>query len=126
MRPRLFQKRFVPLIQSGKKNQTIRKYPKCELPKRGDKESLRYWIGTPRRSKQQEFAVRTIKDVTTVAIGEQGASFFIHRGVFEIIDLDAFAKADGFKDWDEMVQWFKAVHELPFKGILIEYEPPEQ
>lgn len=32
---------------------------------------------------------------------------------------EGLAKADGFKDWAELLQWFKKMHGLPFKGKLI-------
>jgi hypothetical protein len=36
--------------------------------------------------------------------------------------LDAFAKSDGFSNWQEMVDWFQATHGLPFEGHLIMWE----
>jgi hypothetical protein len=33
--------------------------------------------------------------------------------------LDAFAKSDGFLNWQEMVSWFQTTHGLPFEGHLI-------
>jgi hypothetical protein len=36
--------------------------------------------------------------------------------------LDAFAQADGFTDWQEMVSWFQVTHGLPFVGHLIMWE----
>jgi hypothetical protein len=35
---------------------------------------------------------------------------------------DAFAQADGFVNWVEMVSWFSATHGLPFVGHLIMWE----
>jgi hypothetical protein len=35
---------------------------------------------------------------------------------------DAFAQADGFSNWQEMVDWFSATHGLPFVGYLIMWE----
>lgn len=36
-----------------------------------------------------------------------------------VVDLDKFAIADGFKNWQEMIVWFKKTHNLPFYGDLI-------
>lgn len=39
-------------------------------------------------------------------------------------DLDPFAQSDGFKDWSEMVEFWRAEHGLPiFEGVLIKWEP---
>lgn len=36
-------------------------------------------------------------------------------------NLDEFAKADGFTDWNDLIEWFSSTHELPFKGALIKW-----
>lgn len=35
------------------------------------------------------------------------------------LDHDDFARADGFKDYDDMMGWFEKTHGLPFYGWLI-------
>ncbi len=35
--------------------------------------------------------------------------------------LDEFAKADGFKNWDAMREFFHFNYELPFNGYLIKW-----
>lgn len=46
---RMFKPQFAPLVESGKKLQTVRPTPK-RMPKPGDKISLREWTGLPYRS----------------------------------------------------------------------------
>lgn len=38
------------------------------------------------------------------------------------LPVDDFAKADGFTDADEMLDWFEEVHGLPFHGVCIRFE----
>jgi hypothetical protein len=42
-----------------------------------------------------------------------------------IIDLDEFARRDGFENFDAMREWFKDVHGLPFIGNLIMWDTIE-
>jgi len=37
-------------------------------------------------------------------------------------ECDAFARADGFKDEEDMQEWFQSTHGLPFKGDLVKWE----
>jgi hypothetical protein len=37
--------------------------------------------------------------------------------------LDEFVKADGFRDFEHMKQWFRDTHGLPFSGRLIGWHP---
>ena len=35
--------------------------------------------------------------------------------------LNQFAKADGFKNWAALYEWFAATHGLPFEGWVIDW-----
>ena len=35
---------------------------------------------------------------------------------------DRFARADGFANWNEMREWFKAEHGLPFDGVVLYWQ----
>lgn len=39
-------------------------------------------------------------------------------------NADTFAQADGFKDEQEMIDWFGKTHGLPFEGSLIKWDKP--
>jgi hypothetical protein len=98
---------------------TIR--PKRRRPiKPGDQLSLRCWKGRPYHSEQGRLGEAVCTSVEYCVIGENCAFFdgYTHLGR-EL--LDPFAKADGFKDWDDMQQWFHESHSLPFEGVLIKW-----
>lgn len=66
--------------------------------------------------------------VVKISIREKGIVIFDNRngvgkGICFSRSLDEFAQADGFKDWPEMRDWFRATHDgLPFEGILIKWD----
>lgn len=116
---RLFQPRFAPLVESGQKTQTVRKTPK-RMPKVGDLISLRTWTGKPYRSKQRVLRESTIIRVAQVFIGLKTVN--VGGKGLDLIDIIDFAKRDGFDGIHDMLEWFKNNHDLPFTGILIQWE----
>lgn len=121
MRARMFKPQFAPLVKAGTKRQTIRPFPK-RMPKVGDHESWREWTGKPYRSKQRELAQVRIIGVERISI-HQGAVMSREKNPRKLFfEIDDFARADGFKNWEDMVRWFENQHGLPFKGILIRAE----
>ena len=123
MRVIMFQPRFQAAVAAGTKNQTIRPKARC---KPGDELSLRKWKDKPYRSLQLPLrdtvrcsavqAVRIFPDIWV------GGGFHILLDEQPVADLDAFAKADGFKNEDDMRDWFESTHELPFEGELIKWK----
>lgn len=113
MRVRLFKPRFAALVKSGQKRQTIRPIPK-RMPKAGEKESWRQWTGKPYRSPQIKLAKVELTSVAKITIFEDA----IHIAGWAA-PMDTVAWADGFQNFDELRDWFKAEHSLPFDGILI-------
>jgi len=121
--PRTFHKTFKPqfakLVEAGIKLQTVRPIPK-RMPAAGDRITLREWQGAPRRSKQRIMAVGTIAAVRPVEIAAD--SITINGTRLDGPELERFAVADGFGDWQELREWFAVTHkELPFTGILIQW-----
>ena len=126
---RLFKPQFAELVRTGAKTQTIRPLPK-RIPRRGDTLSLRQWSGKPYRSPQIILATAQVEEIKVCRIQEDGifmqapqGSLMAAAGV-EIISLtgstaDHFARADGFQDWNEMREWFKTEHGLPFDGVVL-------
>lgn len=110
---RLFQPRFASLVESGVKLQTLRKTPK-RMPKVGSKISLRVWTGNPYRSKQRVLKESIITRVEPFDLDAMRLD--------EPAKRDAFARADGFADWADMLAWFVQTHGLPFRGILIAWQ----
>lgn len=121
---RLFKPEFAPLVESGAKTRTVRPTPK-RMPRLGDLISLRCWTGKPYRSKQRVLREAVITAFGRIHITQFGIS---HVGPILRDSLNTpatyqyyneFARADGFKDFDEMRDWFEREHSLPFSGIMI-------
>lgn len=114
---RLFKPRFAPLVESGKKKQTVRPWPK-RLPKVGQEISLRTWTGKPYRSKQRVLCESKVEAVDVVGIDDQGVIVGTRSA-----PENAFADADGFSHFDDLRDWFHNEHgDLPFIGILIKWQ----
>lgn len=120
---RLFQPRFAEMVVRGEKRQTVRPVPK-RMPKAGEKISLRAWTGKPYRSKQRVLMDTIIEKVEGIRITSAGI-YLADRP----LGLDAelrFARADGFRSWEQMREWFGSTHGLPFEGIAIYWTNKER
>lgn len=111
---RMFKPQFAELVERGEKTQTVRPPPK-RLPEPGDRISLRAWIGKPYRSKQRVLREATITKTLPITISALGCTLC----GLALHDEESFARADGFANRLEMLQWFKDTHGLPFTGVLI-------
>ena len=111
---KMFKPQFALKVESGEKKQTVRPKP-IRVPKVGQHISLREWTGKPYASKQRVLRESHITRVAHCEITETGV---ILNSYAE--PMDDFARADGFADFFEMRDWFKANHgALPFEGIAI-------
>lgn len=131
MKPRrfvkMFKPQFAPLVKAGTKRQTIRPTPK-RMPQSGDVIDCREWTGAPYRSPQRRLIEAPIVSVLLVRITSEA----VITESYEVVSWmnkprgmrDEFARADGFDSFEQMVQWFKKEHGLPFTGILIKWAPP--
>ena len=108
----LFQPQFADKVRDGSKLQTIRPPRKREIHP-GDELSLRRWTGAPYRSKQEVLREAVCVEVEPILLRDWSYGSDKH--------LDALARADGFADWPEMRDWFRATHGLPFRGVLIRW-----
>ena len=109
-----FMPQFVPAIQNGNKRQTIRKTRKYPI-KVGD--TLQLY--TKLRTKYAELIMEAICSEVCCVVIETTRVLVDGK---PIADLDKFAIADGFKNWQEMRAWFEKTHSLPFQGDLIRWE----
>jgi hypothetical protein len=60
-----------------------------------------------------------------VSISERGLQLTIDGYTVTSIEpmhLDLFAMADGFTGWEQMREWFRDTHGLPFSGVLIRWQ----
>jgi len=112
---RMFKPQFAPLVKSGVKRQTVRPVP-ARMPKAAEPISLREWTGKPYRSKQRVLREAKICEVSRCDITDTGVAVNSYAE-----PCDDFARADGFRDFFELHDWFKAQHGLPFEGILIKW-----
>jgi hypothetical protein len=114
-----FKKRFAPAVEAREKRQTIRARRKDGRdPKPGD--TLYLYTGL-RTKKVRKLRQETCKQVRSVMIDEDGMLLLNGLAVVERADRNAFAIADGFGSFDELVDYWQTEHgrELPWHGIVI-------
>jgi len=120
----MFQGRFAPLVVAGTKTQTIRQ-PRKRPVKVGDRLSLRQWSGAAYRSPQVVLRETVCIGVGRIIIRDSGITRVNIFGSWEHVRynfIDTFAIADGFSDWEDMANWFRKAHGLPFEGVLIRWQ----
>lgn len=111
-----FKERFIPLIKSGEKKQTIRGFRRHQA-KPGDTLYLYYGMRTKHCMKIME---TVCTHVNVIEIGKNGGVFLSHRRKgLEKQQKEQLAIADGFPDFNTMLRWWKQTHSLPFKGNII-------
>lgn len=108
---------FKDKILSGAKRQTIRAIRKNPI-KEGELLYLWWKQRSPEREKLGE--AKCIR-ATSIQIYRNGFVIpFISGQLPEI--LDNFAIADGFDNWQQLIEFFENTHGLPFEGVLIEWD----
>lgn len=118
---RMFKPRFAAMVKDGLKLQTVRPGPK-RMPRPGDVIDCRMWEGKAYRSKQVRLCEGMITEVLPVRIEEDGLKagpWLLWPGSEEAC---GFARLDGFRNYEEMREWFAAEHGLPFEGVVICWE----
>lgn len=113
-----FQPQFADDVKNGKKTQTIRANGKRRHARPSD--ILQLYTGQ-RTSSCRLLRISVCIASTYCAIREDG----ITLGNHPTVDIDDFARADGFKDFSDMKAWFEKTHGLPFIGRLIAWENPK-
>ena len=109
-----FQARFAKAVAIGAKRQTIRAPRKSGHAIVGQALQLYTGLRTKRACKLRDPDPLCITS-TYCAIREDG----ITLGNHPTVDLDEFARRDGFRDFADMKDWFRKTHGLPFIGHLI-------
>ena len=112
-----FKECFADDVERLIKRQTIRQKRKRRT-KSGDRLYLYAGMRTKRCRKLVDTYCRKINDVEIrtggIIVGLNGPSSLIGSP-----NADRFAKADGFRDSGEMIEWFRATYGLPFRGVVI-------
>ena len=120
-----FQKRFAPLVESGVKTQTIRpKRKDGRNPHEGD--TLYLYVGQ-RTKGCRKLGEGICTKVLQFILFEDGR-VIVDTDDLDVADKDELAIKDGFKDFDEMYDFFSRQYwesedfGLPFYGLLIEWD----
>ena len=116
-----FQKQFAPLVESGKKRQTIRAVGKRRHAKPG--EPIQLYTGMRTKVCRKLITPDPVcVEVSPLCIHLGHPRATVYGQIIEGKALDNLAKADGFNTAEEMREWFSTVHGLPFNGLLIKWE----
>lgn len=120
---RMFKPLFARLVECGAKCQTVRPVPK-RPPRVGDRISLRTWTGRPYRSKQKVLCESVVRRVAAFRIDESGSFYVDGRGLGRLA-RESFAQLDGFGNADDLFDWLRRLHGVPFDGIVIYWHEPK-
>ena len=107
-----FKERFVPLIKSGEKKNTIRQ-------DKGDRwavgSTIYFWKDNPRNAtmKPYKFGIGIVNKMLPISI--YPTQNRIELAGLPVVDLEAFAQADGFANWADMLRFFP--HN--FHGVIL-------
>jgi hypothetical protein len=112
-----FKKQFAPAVESGDKRQTMRARRKDGRdPKPGDTLYLYTALRTKQARKLGEHVCTAVKPITvtpdTICLG----GTYLGRD-----ERNAFARADGFDSFDELIEWMAldVGREFPWHGIVV-------
>lgn len=116
-----FQPRFIPAIRSGLKRHTIRAERGGRSRHARPGELVQLYQGL-RTRKARLIAEPLCEAVWPVRLDLGGA---VEIGIDPCLDLDAFAVADGFKDWADLCEFWRRQHPgvAVFEGVMIRWEP---
>lgn len=119
----MFKDRFAELVIDGRKRQTIRPTRKRPI-KVGDKLSLRKWSGAAYRTPQVKLLDVTCHAVVTIRIDTErydDAVMIVDGRRISLSEQIMVAMNDGFSCLNDMRQWFRETHGLPFEGVMIQW-----
>ena len=104
-------------VAAGKKDQTIRPLQRSTT-RVGD--VLHLWEGT------RHTAVRKLGVGRVILVGRIVVPDDARGPRFQEESAQALARHEGFASWPRMRAWFRAMHGLPFTGLLIRWERVEE
>ncbi|WP_420578822.1 hypothetical protein [Oceaniradius stylonematis] len=124
-----FQTRFAPMVEDGRKTQTIRADRKRHA-RAGEPVQLYTGMRTAacRKLRDPDPECLMCKPIRikarTISIGDLAATGA--KLLWRPDELERFAMADGFDSHADMIAWFDETHGLPFAGWLIGWAPSTQ
>jgi len=121
-----FKPQFAPIVEIGKKRQTIR-----QTAKGAARGATAYLYTGQRTAHCRKIGEGTITDVLPIEIGRHACGepyAYITEWYGKIThlvheQLDSLARDDGFANGEEMAEWFAAQYGLPFSGYLHQWVP---
>jgi hypothetical protein len=116
-----FKAQFADAVAAGTKHQTIRANGKRRHARPGDKLQLYTGMRTKACRKLRDAVCH---DACPILIERDKVFTFHPQEIFLGDDLERLAKADGFKTWTEMRDFFETNHGLPFSGTMIRWLVP--
>lgn len=108
---------FKDKILSGAKRRTIRAPRKIPI-KVGD--TLYMWWKSRSPKEKEKLGESTCIRVSPIKIEKKFTLCPDLSAIYR--DIDEFAQADGFDNWQQMIEFFDKTHGLPFTGVLIEWD----
>lgn len=116
-----FQSRFIPAIRSGLKRHTIRAERGGRSRHARPGELVQLYQGLRTKSARL-IAEPVCEEVWPVSLELAGR---VTVGIETQRDLDAFAVADGFRDWDDLAAFWRKQHPgvVVFSGVIIRWMP---
>jgi hypothetical protein len=116
-----FHERFVPMIVSGEKRQTIRRAGKRRPPEVGEMLHLFGGIGSRLLLKAECIYVTRITIGTRdKSISMASASCTAYEDLLPA-EMEEFARADGFQSADELFIWIDSNYGQTFTGYVINW-----
>lgn len=114
-----FKARFAEAVERGVKRQTIRATREGRSRHARPGEPVQLYVGLRTKDARKLVDPDPICTLSTYCnIHATGVTLGNHP----TIDLDEFARRDGFKDFADMKTWFAENHGLPFIGRLIAWD----
>jgi hypothetical protein len=111
-----FKKRFAPAVESGDKRQTMREVRKRNTPKAGDTLYLYAHLRTKAARKLGEPTCTAVKPITVTL-----DTIRLDGRYLGLDERNAFARADGFGSFGEMIEWMAldVGRQFPWHGIVV-------